>query len=621
MHNVKFLKTLGSKALTATLAGAMALTPTVTTFAAELEQDTVTETTTDTEDNNTNITDDTTDMDAKDAETSSESDSSTTSVTKKPQKEDYYVLEKDKYDEAVEDYKSQNPEPTEEAYTEFDENGYNQAVKEHESTKPNELDYLTEEENATRLKDIEAWKSAAPTKERFTNKKKYEEDVERHTNSEPKDDENFSNQYNPDYVKAITEHNRQKVAEEGRLMQENTVYHEEEYNKAMAAYDTALEQWNENAVEEGQDGYDEWLASKPVEPIQSDYTELNKEAVNKALNKWSLENQAPSYEDYVATNKDGETFEEVHAKWVEKTPNLDDYFNESAYEQAVWAHSTSEPKKIEPYILDKERREQYLSAMSGWNDTAPSETDYKTEDKEAWQAAYDKWVKGLPSKEEYTTFDEDSYNKDMELYREYLISIGKHNSSSSGNNESSSTSSITGTTTTKSVVALNTIDTVKAGTKLDASTLKLGDTGYTVASYMDALFSIKNVKDGSIPVGYAFTGLLEKSTVSQEFIEALSSIQALDTVYLDTKTAESKATDQFGNVIYNYGKIGAMTSDSVVMMMGVTKTGDIEMTQAYFDVSTGNAISIFRKDVVVMTPIAIIPLEDSSFVTMNPISE
>ena len=174
--------------------------------------------------------------------------------------------------------------------------------------------------------------------------------------------------------------------------------------------------------------------------------------------------------------------------------------------------------------------------------------------------------------------------------------------------EESSDSSSPAAVVSKPSVNLDVLAHAKAGTKVDAASLKLGDTGYTVKSYMDALFAIRDIKDGSIPVGYTFSGLLDKSTTSQTFIDTLSSLETLDTVYLDTKTVESKATDQFGNVIYSYGKIEGMTSDSVVMMMGVTKTGDIEMTQAYLDESTGNVASIFKKDIVVMTPVAVIPV-------------
>lgn len=641
MHNMKFLKTLGSKALTATLAGAMALTPTVTTFAAESEQEAV-ENTTNTETNDTDSeskdnesldTDEkgnTTGTDVKDTESGVDVPEGTTKtdttekVRIEPRKDDYYILDIDKYNEALDEYKKDNPVPMENDFVEFDEEKYNKDVEEHDSTKPDALDYLTEEQKAQRLEDIETWKNSMPTKDQYTNSKEYQEDLEKHNNTEPKNDESFSNQNNPAYIEDNAKYNEEKAAEEGRLMQENTVYYEDRYNAAVEKYNTDLEAWNQNAVEEGQDGYDEWVASKPVEPKQSDYTELDRDAVTKAINEWAVANPAPNYEDYASTNAEGETFEEAYARWESEAPIPEDYFMEDAFEQAMTAYKLNEPQ-TKVYITDAEVRKQYNSAMDAWVSTTPSESDYKTTNKDAWDAAYHVWLEGTPDTMKYSYFDETRYNRDMALYMEYLMNLGKQNTSTATSNDNGSgTDSESDTSVTvasKPSINLDVLAHAEAGTKVDTSTLKLGDTGYTVKGYMDALFAIRDIKDGSIPVGYAFSGLLDKTTVSQEFVNALSSMQTLDTVYLDAKTTESKATDQLGNVIYNYGKIDAMTSDSVVMMFGVTKTGDVEITQAYFDASTGNVVSIFRKDVVLMTPVAVIPVDDSSFVTMNPIFE
>lgn len=623
MQNKKILQVLGSKALAAILAGVMAFIPPVTTFAAESEQNVVEETTINTETEieaarteNTDINDNTTDEGITEASSEDGSnaskDTTKTDTTEKvriePRKDDYYVLDIDKYNEALDEYKKDNPVPMEDDFVEFDEESYNKDVEEHDAAKPDALDYLTEEQKAQRLEDIESWKSTMPTKDQFTNSKEYQEDLEKYNNAEPENDESFSNQNNPDYIKTNKEYNEAKAAEEGRLMQENTVYYEDRYNEAVEKYNTDLETWNENAVEEGQDGYDEWIASKPVEPKQSDYTELDRDAVTNGINAWLLANPAPNYEDYAATNADGETFEEAYARWKSEAPNPENYFMEDAFEQAMTAYRLNEPRTSD-YISDSAVRAEYNAAMSEWDKTTPSESDYKTPNKDAWDAAYHVWLAGTPDTMKYSYFDETRYNRDMALYMEYLMSLGKQNTSSSNDNGSSSDSesNTSATAVSKPSVTLDTIMHVEAGTTIDASTLKLGDTGYTVKGYMDALFAIRDIKDGSIPVGYAFSGLLDRTTVSQEFVNALSSMDTLDTVYLDTKTIESKATDQFGNVIYNYGKIDAMTFDSVVMMFGVTKTGDVEITQAYLDASTGNVVSIFRKDVVIMTPVAVIP--------------
>lgn len=273
-------------------------------------------------------------------------------VKEEPKKEDFMEVDEEAFEQAKEQYESENPEPAEEDFvgTGVTTEEYKNDVAEWEEKEPDKGLFIGDKEGYDAA--VGEWKEQAPTEDSFT---KVDEDA---------------------YNGALEEHESAKPTEDGFVKTD-------EYNSAVDDYKAE----NEEPTEDG---------------FQVDDTD----SYNAALQEW--QDSEPKKEDYT-----GEEYKQALEEWNTSKPSEDTFstVDEDAFNSATTEYEGTRPAEEGFDNVDQDALD---AATDAYNTTVFEKQDELKEsnttvNEEAYQQAKDLYDAGAPTLDETYTLNEEMY--------------------------------------------------------------------------------------------------------------------------------------------------------------------------------------------------------------------